>query len=221
VHDRGEQQRTGVLASQDEVPPGRREPRRSRGVIRAAITRHGMVSPRRNSPVRGVAPTTTPNQRPRISQPSIWTSSPVSSSRHSCQRSSWCTMPARAARWGRAPASRCAAIRTSAGVRTLTLTAWACAALADHRDGPRASQPGPDARHQGSQDTTDCPIWTGLATAPDASRDHGGTARGYRPASVPPALADQRGRHPEQINCPPATPGSSVDLSRKPESWGV
>jgi hypothetical protein len=38
---------------------------------RAAITRHGIVSPRRNSPSRGVATTTTPNQRPRMSQPSI------------------------------------------------------------------------------------------------------------------------------------------------------
>ncbi len=33
----------------------------------AAITRHGIVSPRRSSPRRGVAPTATPNQRPRIS----------------------------------------------------------------------------------------------------------------------------------------------------------
>jgi hypothetical protein len=33
----------------------------------AAITRHGIVSPRRSSPSRGVAPTATPNQRPRIS----------------------------------------------------------------------------------------------------------------------------------------------------------
>lgn len=44
-------------------------------------------------------------------------------------------MPATAARWGRAPASRRAAIRTSAGVRTLTTTAWARAALDDHRGG--------------------------------------------------------------------------------------
>jgi len=33
----------------------------------AAITRHGIVSPRRSSPSRGVAPTATPNQRTRIS----------------------------------------------------------------------------------------------------------------------------------------------------------
>ena len=70
------------------APPGQREPRRACGVIWAAITRHGIVSPRGNSPVRGVAPTTTPNQRPRISQPSTRTSTPVSSSRHSRHRSS-------------------------------------------------------------------------------------------------------------------------------------
>ena len=41
----------------------------------------GIVWPRGNSPVRGVAPTTTPNQRPRISQPSMRTSTPVLSHR--------------------------------------------------------------------------------------------------------------------------------------------
>ena len=74
-------------------PPGRsapdqRKPRRSGGAIWAAITRHGIVSPRRSSPSRGVASTTTPNQRPRISQPPMRTSNLVSSSRHSCHRSS-------------------------------------------------------------------------------------------------------------------------------------
>ncbi len=49
---------------------GRREPQRSRGAIWAAITHHGIVSPRGNSPVRSVAPST-PNQRLRISQPSM------------------------------------------------------------------------------------------------------------------------------------------------------
>src|SRR5208337_45677 len=102
------------------------------------ITRHGIVSPRRNAPSRGVAPTTTPNQRPRISQPSMRTSAPVSSARHSCHRSSCCTRPATAARCGRAPPSRRAAISTSAGVRTLTTTAWAYPALDDHRDGEAA-----------------------------------------------------------------------------------
>ena len=57
----------------------------------------------------------------------------VSSPRRSCHRSSRCTMPATAARWGRAPASRRAAISTSAAVRTLTTPAWARAALDDHR----------------------------------------------------------------------------------------
>ena len=57
----------------------------------------------------------------------------ISSSRHSCHRLSSCTIPATAARCGRAPASRRAAISISAGVRTLTTTAWARAALDDHR----------------------------------------------------------------------------------------
>lgn len=71
-----------------QAPYGQCEPRRSRGANWAAITRHGIVSPRRNSPSRGVAPTTTPNQRLRISQPSMRTPAPVSSSRHSCHSSS-------------------------------------------------------------------------------------------------------------------------------------
>ena len=58
-----------------------------------------------------------------------------SSSPHSCHRSSRCTMPATAARWGRAPASRRAAISISARVRTLTPTAWARATLDDHPGG--------------------------------------------------------------------------------------
>jgi len=90
------------------------------------------------APSRGLGPTTTPNQRPRISQPSMRTSAPVSSSRHSCHRSSGCTRPATAARCGRAPASRRAAISTSAGVRALTMTARAHAALDDHRGGQAA-----------------------------------------------------------------------------------
>ena len=88
AHNRGGEQPTGVPAGQAGLHLGQREPRRSLGAIWAAITRHGIVSPRRNSPVRGVAPTTTPNQRPWISQPSMRTSTPVSSSRHNCHRSS-------------------------------------------------------------------------------------------------------------------------------------
>ena len=38
------------------------------------MTRQGIVWPRGNSPSRGAAPTSTPNQRPRISQPSMRTS---------------------------------------------------------------------------------------------------------------------------------------------------
>jgi hypothetical protein len=53
------------------APSGQRGPRCSRGAIWAAITRQGILWPRRKSPSRGVAPTTTPNQRPRISQPSM------------------------------------------------------------------------------------------------------------------------------------------------------
>jgi hypothetical protein len=49
-------------------------------------------------------------------------------------------MPATAARCGRAPASRRAAISVSAGVRTLTTTAWARVALDDHRDGQPAGR---------------------------------------------------------------------------------
>ena len=89
-------------------------------------------------PSRGVASTTTPNQRPRISQLPARTSTPVSSSRHSCHRSPGCAMPARAARCGRAPASRRAAISVSPGVRTLTTTACADVALDDHHDGEAA-----------------------------------------------------------------------------------
>src|SRR5580704_3711116 len=44
-------------------------------------------------------------------------------------------MPATAARCGRAPVSRRAAIRTSAGVRTLTTPAWARTAFNNHRGG--------------------------------------------------------------------------------------
>ena len=60
-----------------QAPSGQRESRRSRGASWAAITRQVMVSARGSSPSRGVAPTTTPNQRPRISQPSMRTSTPV------------------------------------------------------------------------------------------------------------------------------------------------
>jgi hypothetical protein len=56
-------------------------------------------------------------------------------------------MPATAARWGRAPASRRAAISTSAAVRTLT-TAWARAALDGHRGGPRNASVGWQPRRQ-------------------------------------------------------------------------
>ena len=77
AHNRAGEQRSGAPTGQGRAPPGQREPRRSRGAIWAAITRHEIVWPRGNSPSRGVAPTTTPNQRPRMSQPSTRTSTPV------------------------------------------------------------------------------------------------------------------------------------------------
>ena len=50
AHNRDGQQRTSAPAGQGRAPSGQREPRRSRGAIWAAITRHGIVWPRRNSP---------------------------------------------------------------------------------------------------------------------------------------------------------------------------
>ena len=152
------------------------------GTSWAAITRHGIVSPRRSSPVRGVASTTTPNQRPRIFQPSIRTSTPVSSSRHSRHMSSGCTMPATAARWGRTPASRRAAIRTSAGVRTLTTTAWAHTGLDDHRGGPstRWAALEPAARLAG-------------AAVPAAGAGNLVYGPGYRPRVIAKAVGDRGG----------------------------
>jgi hypothetical protein len=68
-HNRaGEHRASAPARPRPELSSGQREPRRSRGAIWAAITRQGIISPRRNSPSRGVAATTTPNQRPRISQ---------------------------------------------------------------------------------------------------------------------------------------------------------
>jgi hypothetical protein len=96
---------------------------------------HPPRSPNRSDsfPVRRVAPTTTPNQRPRISQPSVPMLTPVSSARHSCHRSSRCTMPATATTWGRAPASRRAAITIPARAGTLTTTAWTHLTPGHHR----------------------------------------------------------------------------------------
>jgi hypothetical protein len=65
----------------------------------------------------------------------------VSSARHSCHRSPGCTMPATATTCGRAPASRRAAITISAGVRTLTTSAWAHLAPGHHRDRSPSSPP--------------------------------------------------------------------------------
>jgi len=67
-------------------------------------------------------------------QPSTRTSTPVSSSRHSCHRSSVMHDPSH----GSQVRSRPAAISMSGGVRTLTTTAWAGAALHDHCRGQAA-----------------------------------------------------------------------------------
>jgi len=75
-HNRGGERRTGVPAVQGGLHLISAS-RGARGAIWAAITRHGIVSPRGNSPVRGVTPTMTPNQQPRISQPSTRMSTPI------------------------------------------------------------------------------------------------------------------------------------------------
>ena len=49
-----ETQRIGTPADQGGLYLGQRELRRSRSAIWAAITRHGIISPRRSSPSRGV-----------------------------------------------------------------------------------------------------------------------------------------------------------------------
>jgi hypothetical protein len=107
---------------------------------------------------------------------------PVSSSRHSRHMSSGCTMPATAARWGRTPASRRAAIRTSAGVRTLTTTAWARAGLDDHRGGPSARWAAlePAARPAG-------------AAVPAAGAGNLVYGPGYRPRVIAKAVGDRGG----------------------------
>ena len=153
AHNRAGEQRNCAPAGQAGLPLVSA----SRGVraVRAGRRSRARGSSRRVAAPRAAAwpPTTTPNQRPRISQPSVRTSTPVSSSRHSCHRSSRCTMPATAARCGRAPASRRAAIRTSAGVSTLTTTAWARPAPDGHRDSEtvvRSPAVTPSTRESGS-----------------------------------------------------------------------
>jgi len=86
------------------------------GVNCAAMTRHGMVISRPSTPSRGVAQMTTPNQRARISQLPPATSTPESSSRHTCQNASGAAMPATAATIGRIAASLRAATAISADV---------------------------------------------------------------------------------------------------------
>jgi hypothetical protein len=78
------------------------------------------VMPGPSSPSRGVAQTTTPNQRARMSQPPAVTSTSKSSSRHNSQNASGAAMPASAATTGRAAASLRAAIALSADVSLST-----------------------------------------------------------------------------------------------------
>ena len=136
------------------VPSGRRSSAR-RSSRRAAVSRAG-AWPRRPPRTSGRGyPSHRRGRRLRSS-----------SSRHSCHRSSGCTMPTRVASRGRAPASRRAAIKISAGVRTLTTTAWAQAVLDDHRGGRlssevRGSPPNSNARRRalrnGAHREVECP----------------------------------------------------------------
>ncbi len=65
-HNRGGERRTGVPAVQGGLHLISAS-RGACGAIWAAITRHGIVSPRGNSPLRSVAPTMTPAVRSRPS----------------------------------------------------------------------------------------------------------------------------------------------------------
>ena len=82
----------------------------------------------------------------------------------------------------RTPASRRAAIRTSAGVRTLTTTAWAHAGLDDHRGGPSARWAAlePAARQAG-------------AAVPAAGAGNLVYGPGYRPRVIAKAVGDRGG----------------------------
>jgi len=112
-------------AAAEVRPEARWQPRYCCAVICAAMTRQGIVMPRPSSPSRGVTQMTTPNQRARMSQPLVATSTPESSSRHSSQNASGATMPARAATPGRFAASLRTAIAFSAEVSVSTIQSHA------------------------------------------------------------------------------------------------
>jgi hypothetical protein len=131
-------------------------------------------------------------------------------------------MPATAARCGRAPANRRAASDTSAGVRTLTTTAWARAALDDHRggqavvrrvgsppaSGPPASAPVPAAGSaSGSPITIPACVYRDRGFGADLARR---PAQGARPRGRSrPACG--RAAAPETIaTCDGATPAHRV-----------
>lgn len=94
------------------------------------MTRHGMVMPRSSTPSRGVPQMTTPNQRARMSQAPVATSTPESSSRHSSQNASGAAIPASAATLSRIAASLRAAIAFSAEVSVSTIQSHADVASA-------------------------------------------------------------------------------------------
>ena len=106
-----------------------------------------MVSPRGNTPVRGVATTTAPNQRPRMSQPSTHTSTPVSSSRHRRERSSGCTIPATAPMCGlREPPRGDQGLGRGEGAHDLSMTVSGArqpSATVSGARQPSATVPGP------------------------------------------------------------------------------
>ena len=86
--------------------------------------------PRSSTPSRGVAQMTTPNQRARMSQAPVATSTPESSSRHSSQNASGAARSASAATLGRIAASLRAAIAFSAEVSVSTIQSHADVASA-------------------------------------------------------------------------------------------
>ncbi len=87
--------------------------------------------PRSSTPSRGVAQMTTANQRARMSQAPVATSTPESSSRHSSQNASGAAIPASAATLGRIAASlRAVTIAFSAEVSVSTIQSHADVASA-------------------------------------------------------------------------------------------
>ena len=93
------------------------------------------VSPRRNAPVRGVASMTTPNQRPRISQPSRRTSTPVEIIAAQLPQVLVMHDASDGSQVGSCSGEPPRGNQYFSWVRTLTTTAWARAALDDQCGG--------------------------------------------------------------------------------------